>query len=59
MAALSKLKPGQIVYNRIRRRAGNTTMRTTVLFPVKIIQIDIENRKVFCVMELERTAMVF
>jgi hypothetical protein len=40
MATISRLKPDQIVYSLIRRYVGNTMLRETYLFEVRIISID-------------------
>lgn len=39
MATTTKLEPGQIVYSMERRRLGNTTLRTTAVIPVRIVQV--------------------
>lgn len=39
MARLSKLKPGQIVYDVRNRRMGNTMMRHKDVFEVRIIEV--------------------
>jgi len=41
---IEKLKPGDVVYSVQRRKMGNTTIGTTVVYPVQIISIDPENR---------------
>lgn len=44
MATLNKLKVGQVVYNVMVRRMGNTTVRREAVFPVRIVSIDLEKR---------------
>lgn len=39
MVALTALKPGDILYEVSREKAGNTTMTRTVCRPVKIIEV--------------------
>ena len=39
MATISRLTPGQIVWSVLRQPSGNTVMRQTNVFPVKIIEI--------------------
>ena len=41
---IEKLKPGQTVYSVRRRKMGNTTIGTTVVYRTQIISIDPENR---------------
>jgi len=41
---IEKLKPGDVVYSVQRRKMGNTTMSTTVVYSVKIMTIDSERR---------------
>lgn len=37
---IAKLRPGQVVYSVERRGLGNTTMKTTSVFKVRIVEID-------------------
>ena len=46
MATISKLTAGQIVYERVSRRMGNTTCRRKSLYRIKIISVDIQGEKV-------------
>ena len=39
MATIQKLQPGQVVYNLVRRAMGNTTMKTTSVYSVRIIEV--------------------
>lgn len=41
---IEKLQPGQVVYSVERRGFGNTTMKTTSVFKVQIIEIDPEKQ---------------
>ena len=36
---ISQLQPGQIVYNVIRRKMGNTTLRTTGVFSIRVVEV--------------------
>jgi hypothetical protein len=41
---IEKLLPGQVVYSVERRKMGNTTMKTTSVFKVRIVEIDPEKQ---------------
>jgi len=43
---LEKLKPGMIVYDVGKTKMGNTTMTSVAVWPVKIIDVDLERRRV-------------
>lgn len=43
---LDKLKPGMTVYEVQRQRMGNTSIRTVVVYDVRIIEIDAERQHV-------------
>ena len=43
MATISRLKPGQIVYNIVSQRMGNTTISRKCLQTIKIISVDVES----------------
>lgn len=42
MAAISRLKPDQVVYSVVRRKMGNTKIMKGDLFTVKIFEVNIE-----------------
>lgn len=44
MAKISKLKVGQILYDKHTYKMGNTTMRAWGLWTVKVLEIDPEHR---------------
>lgn len=44
--ALAALKPGDVVYDVRRERAGNTMMRRTAVRLVRIVDVDTENGRV-------------
>lgn len=39
MATISKLTPGQVLFKVERRRMGNTTIRTSVVLRVRVIEV--------------------
>lgn len=39
MATLSKLKPGQILYDKHKCKAGNTTLKRWGVWPVEVIEV--------------------
>lgn len=41
-----KLKPGMVVYDVHRNKMGNTTMSSVGVWPVRIISVDAEKRRV-------------
>lgn len=43
---IEKLQVGQTVYSVERRGLGNTTLRTTSVFPIRIEEIDLANQRV-------------
>jgi len=43
---LEKLKPGMTVYDVGKRKMGNTTLRTVMVWPVKIHEVDLQKREV-------------
>lgn len=43
---LKKLKPGDTVYSIHRYKMGNTTIKTVGYYPVKIVSVDEEKRRV-------------
>jgi hypothetical protein len=48
MATISKLIPGQILYDVHSHKMGNTTMRRRGLWTVKVIQTDTVNNRALC-----------
>lgn len=46
MKAIEKLVPGQVVYDVGRTKMGNTTLTTMTIWPVKIVSVDVEKRRV-------------
>ncbi|NDY89742.1 hypothetical protein [Ideonella livida] len=40
-----KLKPGMTVYSVGRHKMGNTTMSTVAVWPVRIVEVDSEQRR--------------
>lgn len=48
MAKLEKLNPGQILWDYHRYQMGNTTMTTMGEWPIKVIEIDLENNRALC-----------
>ncbi len=44
---LESLTEGQVVYEVGKSKMGNTTMRTTCVWPVMVIRIDLQARTVF------------
>jgi hypothetical protein len=43
MATLKNLKPGQVLYSLSRRRMGNTTLKTTDVRSVRIVEVHAEH----------------
>lgn len=43
MAAISRLKAGQIVWDLQRKKAGNTSTKLDCLYQVKIIEVHLES----------------
>lgn len=41
---LEKVKPEDVVYSLVKHKAGNTQLRTTSLYYVHIVSVDIENQ---------------
>ena len=41
-----KLKPGMLVYDVQRRKMGNTTISTVCVWPVRIVSVDADGKKV-------------
>jgi hypothetical protein len=46
MAALSRIKPEQILYTVTRQGMGNTTMTRLAVHEVKVLEVDLVKRKV-------------
>lgn len=44
MAAISRIKPDQVLYSVERRKMGNTTLSETVVFAVRVKEVDPEGR---------------
>lgn len=40
MAAISRIKPGQTLYDVTKQQMGNTTLRRTAVFQVKVTEVD-------------------
>lgn len=47
MVSINKMKVGQEVFNTQRCRAGNTTIFKTVVFSIKIVEINLLKNQVF------------
>lgn len=43
---IKKAEAGMVVWDVLRRKMGNTTMSTTVVVSVKILEVDLGSRKV-------------
>jgi hypothetical protein len=43
---IESLKPGMTVWSVQRRKMGNTTISTVMVYPVRIIDVDVDNRVV-------------
>ena len=48
MAAISRIKPGDVLWDAHKERMGNTRMTRLGCWPVKVIEVDLENRKALC-----------
>jgi hypothetical protein len=48
MAAFSKIKAGDTLYDCRRQRMGNTTMSRMACWTVKVIEVDQGRRQAFC-----------
>lgn len=47
MASLDKIKSGQVLFAVVRGRMGNTTVRETRVYVVKVLEIDLDKRRIF------------
>lgn len=48
MASIEKIKPGQVLHDYHKVTMGNTTMRQTAHYTVKVIEVDLEHRRALC-----------
>jgi hypothetical protein len=46
MAKIEKLVPGQVLWSVEGSRMGNTMLRTKGLYPVRVVEVDLEKRRV-------------
>lgn len=47
MAKIEKLVPGQVLWSVESGRMGNTMCRTKNLYSVRVVEVDIEKRRIF------------
>lgn len=48
MVAFSSIKPGDVLWERSRRRLGNTTGSAVAEFSVKVVEVDVEGERALC-----------
>lgn len=46
MASINRLKEGQILYQVVTQKAGNTSIRRKVVYQIKVVSIDLEKKMV-------------
>jgi hypothetical protein len=48
MAKIEKLVPGQVLWSVESGRMGNTMARTNSVFVVRVVEVDMENKRALC-----------
>ena len=46
MAKIEKIKPGQVLWSVSSGRLGNTMLTTKNLYPVRVVEVDMANKRV-------------